>query len=204
MLIAPADSQLDLFHQPKIINCTSMASARNAYGDAAQEIVYTLLGITPIRINGNYDYCFDGARGAEYFEIKSTRAGSGKVVVYDFRMDKERRADVKLTYLIVCHSLRGHREDILQAMAARPVVIYSVPASVVHQFAARCPLNHIRMQAHYTNRTGYSRAGYIEGYRNVSLKWLAEACEWTETAIENTIGTGNVLLRSFVAVDAAQ
>lgn len=196
MRLAPVDAQLGLFYHHKTITCDSSASARNAYGDAAQEIVYSLLGITPIRINGSFEVCFDGKRGDTYYEIKGTKLGSGKVVIYDFRMAKERATGVPLNYLIVCHSLRGHRDDILTAMADRPITIYQIPASVVYAFAEQCDLRFLQRPGK-SKRCGYSRAGYIDGYRNVPLKWMAGECKWTETSIENTIGTGVVTLRTY-------
>lgn len=199
---APADHQLCLLDVLPVINCTSCASARNAYGNAAQEVVYRLLGVTPIRINGNYATCFDGVKGGVYYEIKSTRLKSGKVVVYDWRIGKEQAAGVTLHYLLVCHSLQGHRADILGTMLRLPVVIYSLPAPVLHDWALRCPLQKLKRDAR-NKREGYYRGGYKDGYRNLPLKQITEHLTFTEERIENPLGPGQVLLRTLTQKETA-
>ncbi len=196
--LAPTDAQLTLFYQPRVLNCTSTASARNAFGEAAQELVYQLLGVERIPIHGGYAVCFDGKKNGMYYEVKSTRLSGGKVVAYDWRMAKEAESGVPLTYLLVCHSLRGTRADILKAMADGPVTFVSVPAEVVHRYALQCKLMHIKRNGRENARNGYVRGGYNKGYRNLSVKALTEGCEWSEETVENTLGAGVVNLRTYL------
>lgn len=196
-VIAPASQQQPLFYQPPVINCDSNASARNAFGIAAQELVYQCLGVTPIPINGNYTTCFDGVKDGTYYEIKSTKLSGGKVVVYDWRMEKEAAAGVPLRYLIVCHKISGQREDVLAAMASKPVTIYSVPAEIVYRVAYASPLNTIKRDKVWSKRNGYEREGYKNGYRNISLRDLAAAVPFVESRVENTLGAG--VIRLFMA-----
>ena len=196
---SPAESQLSLIDVLPQINCNSCASARNAYGNAAQEVVYRLLDITPIRINGSYKTCFDGLKDGIHYEIKSTRLSGGKVVVYDWRMEKERTAGVALRYLLVCHSLNKHRADILQAMLDLPVVIYSLPAAILHGFAMRCPLNKLKRGAN-SKRDGYHRGLYQNGYRNIPLKWMVSQLAFDEAPLANALGSGPVILRTLTEV----
>src|SRR6185436_5250151 len=100
-ILAPASQQDRLFDLLPVFDCHNTASARNAYGSAAQEIVYRLLGIRPIPINGSYTTNFDGLLDGTYYEIKSTRRKGGKLVIYDWRMEKEQAAGVPLRYLVV-------------------------------------------------------------------------------------------------------
>lgn len=197
-VIAPPDPQIPLLWVPPVINCWNTASARNAYGNAAEEIACHLLSITPIPIDGRYTTCFDGVRDGAYFEIKSSKHKGGKVVVYDWRLNKEQSAGVSLTYLLVCHSLSGERSDILRAMASRSILIYSVPADVLHTFAFACSLNIVKRQAK-NPRDGYARAGYRDGYRNLPISQMHTACRWHDKQITNTLGTGKVTLRTFVS-----
>lgn len=171
--IAPSDNQLTLFYTPPVYNCDSNASARNAYGMAAQELVYTKLGITPIRINGNYDVCFDGQRGLEYFEIKSVKRNA-KVVLYKWRLEKEKLVNVELYYCIVIHTLKGQRDDLLQAMLAHLDNILIVKASDVYQLALTYPLHFYRQTKFTSTRNGYSRSGYSDGYYSIPVNKLKE------------------------------
>lgn len=196
--LAPPDQQMALFPLPAAtINCHNAASARNAYGSAAQELVYELLGITPIRINGGYAVCFDGILDGTYYEIKSTRQIGGKVVLYDWRMGKEADAGVPLRYVIVCHNIGGQRIDILRELANRNVEIYSIDAALIHEFAGRYQLNHIKRDKQWSKRNGYERAGYRNGYRNVPLKDLASAFCWQVSPIENSLGSGQITLHTY-------
>ena len=171
MTLARASQQLSLLSIAPSINATSNASARNAYGSAAQEIVCAALDIRPIPINGNCEVCFDAESPAGFFEIKSVRRGA-KVVIYDWRMSKEACAGVTLYYAILIHQLKGQREQILEAMIAREPEILVLPAELVHT-AARLSSKRTHQSAWATGtRNGYTRAGYCDGYRNVSISQL--------------------------------
>lgn len=194
--IAPPSAQASLFSVQKVINCDSPGSARSAYGNAAQELVYTLLDITAIPINGTFTTCFDGIQGGMYFEIKSTKLQGGKVVVYDWRIKKETEAGVPLTYLIVCHKLKGEREDIVQAMADTGIVIYSLPAAVLHRFALDTPLRTLK-PSDSNARSGYMRGEYKSGYRNIDLHTIIDSCQWENRELLNTVGSGTATLRTY-------
>lgn len=199
--IAPVDTQGLLFEVPMDISCTSNGSAQNAYGTAAQEIAYSALGITPIRINGSFDACFDGFRDGCYYEIKSTKQKSGKIVVYDCRMEKEVATGVDLLYVIVCHNLSEARADILTRMANQGVSLYLLPADVLHRQAKLCPLRTLGeskiAEKRKDSRNGYVRAGYADGYRNLPLSALVESCRWDSARVLNQYGDGLITLYTY-------
>jgi hypothetical protein len=210
-LCAKADGQGSLFWEKPIIHCDSMASARNAYGQAAQELVWRLLGVRPVRINGGYAVNFDGwdERRREWVEVKSTygRGRSGKVVVYDWRMGKERKVEEeagesggRVRYMIVAHDIKGEREDIFQKMVDREVKVWSLPAAVVHEHALRMPLMAIK-RVGKSKREGYTREGYRDGYRNLGMAWMVEQMAWNIRRVENPLGSGDVWLHEMVEVD---
>lgn len=198
--LAPASLQYTMFWVPPMLNCDSNASARNAFGTAAEEIAKQLLGITAIKINGSYDVCFDGKRGDEYFEIKSTSQKSGKVVLYDWRLGKDVEANVKLTYIIVCHAVKGCRTDIVGTMLSRPLELLLLPAEVIHELAHACPLQHLKTELveGWSERSGYARDGYKDGYRNLPLTTIHRAVEWTTTTLENPWGDGKITLKTYL------
>lgn len=188
---APPLTQPRLFDLLPEINCTSCASARNAYGMAAQEVVYRLLGVTEIRINGNYLNCFDGYKDGVYYEIKSTKTKGGKVVLYDYRMRKDVAAGVPLRYLIVCHSISGERDNVLQKMLDRQIEIVSIPACAVHALALEQKLmaiNRVPVGPH----EGYTRSGYKEGYRNLPIAKVLSRSRFQRTQVPNSLGSGEV------------
>src|SRR4051812_26775895 len=98
--IAPASKQLSLLSVAPSYTITKNAQARNAYGTVAVEIVCAALNLLPIPINGNYAICFDAQDSNGFYEIKSVHR-SGKVVIYDWRMEKEASVNVPLAYAIL-------------------------------------------------------------------------------------------------------
>jgi hypothetical protein len=174
MTIAPPSSQLNLLTVAPSWQITKNAQARNAYGTVAQEIVCAALGLLPIPINGRYDCCFDAARGDTFYEIKSVRAG-GKVVIYDWRMQKEERAEVDLHYAILCHRVRGSDgRELVSAFAASGLTLLVLPATLVHAEARVCPLARMLKETPKSANAGYARKGYCDGYRNVPVAKLIE------------------------------
>lgn len=191
--IAPYDTQLELFQHNRVINATCTADARNAYGEAAQDIVRAVLGLQAIRINGSFTTCFDAYKEGIYYEIKSVKSG-GKVVCYDWRMEKEANSGVPLTYAILIHVIRGEREDIIGKMSNTPLKILSIPEASVHSVAYEQVLN---VHKKFTSkRNGFNRAGYSEGYRNVPVNKLWEMLG-VERILENPFG-GTILWREIV------
>ncbi len=189
-IIAPYDTQLELFSHRRVINATCTADARNAYGEAAQEIVVAALGLKPVRINGSYTTCFDAYRDGVYYEIKSVKAG-GKVVCYDWRMEKEAASGVEVVYAILVHRIRYARVDIVSVMSAQPLELYTIPAYILHEYASRCPL--YASPKTDKQRVGYTRTGYCDGYRNVTVKGFKDL-QQTERIVNNPYG-GTILWR---------
>lgn len=195
--LAPASPQQSLFYQPPIINATGSASARNAYGAAAQELVIKLLDLEPIKINGQYSTCFDGKKGEDYYEIKSVKRG-GSVVCYDWRMVKESEAEVMVYYAILIHQLKGEREDIFQKFADHDLTVIVAPAKIVHTLAYQQKL-YIQEPKDWwaEKRCGWVREGYNRGYRNVPVKVLLSIAQDMGT-LANPYGKGVVAYREMV------
>lgn len=167
MTIAPPDNQLPLFTLPPSFRLTKNSHARNAYGQVAQELVCEALSLTPIRINGNYDCCFDAYKGGVYYEIKSCRRG-GKLPLYNWRMAKEQSCGVDLLYAVLVHNVRrasGH--DLSATFRAAGCYIVLADARLVHTVASNHPTRTV--STHINPPHGYSRKGYRDGYRNVPL-----------------------------------
>lgn len=169
--LARASRQLSLLSIPPRFSITKNAQARNAYGQIAQEIVCAALDLLPIPINGKCSICFDAERSGHFYEIKSVKR-TGKVVIYDWRMEKERAAKVPLSYAILVHNVRGSDgHDLLREMLDSEPEILVVPASVIHELAQSYPLRQLQRPSS-DPRNGYNRTGYRDGYRNVPVKEL--------------------------------
>lgn len=173
MTIAPPDYQMTLLSVTPSYHITKNAQARNAYGTVAAEIVCAALSLTPVRINGSYDACFDAYddAAATHYEIKSVKHG-GKVVIYDWRRAKEASVGATLRYAILCHGVKGSDGRLLaNEMATSKLKLIVLPASDVHAAAAAQPLRKLLKLA-LDPRNGYTRVGYAEGYRNVPVAAL--------------------------------
>lgn len=177
--LARASRQLSLLSVAPRFSIIKNAQARNAYGQIAQEIVCAALDLLPIPISGLCSVCFDAERADHFYEIKSVKR-TGKVVIYDWRMEKERAAKVPLSYAILVHNVRGSDgHDLLREMLASEPEILLIPAHVIHEIAQRFPLRTLQ-RVSADPRNGYSRAGYREGYRNVPVKELKTLCSVVE------------------------
>ncbi len=193
--VAPASGQLCWIWYPPRICCNTSAEARNAFGRAAELIACHVLSIQSIPINGAYQTCFDGwepgkyREPGKYIEIKSTKRVGGKIVLYDFRMKKEEAVAESVDYIIACHNISGERYDIVRAMLKNPLTLLRVPAQVIHAEARKTALHHINTVASegWSERNGYEREGYRDGYRNLSLKLLLAAGDWSEATIDNPV-----------------
>lgn len=193
-LLARASRQMTLFTVAPKITATNNASARNAYGTAAQEIVCAALGLQPIPINGNYPVCFDAEKGGEFFEIKSVKRGC-KVVLYQWRLEKEKPYHDRLWYAILVHRVRKAREDILWKLADGCEVLV-LRAEKIQAVAKMCPLHQIKREyinSHLTRRdpgySGYTRHGYRNGYYNVSVRALFGLSDTQKDLCFNLYGT---------------
>lgn len=170
--IARAPRQEPLFNIAPTFRVDRNATARNAYGAAAQEIVCAALNLWPIPIDGSKDVCFDAEGLLEFYEIKSCHAKS-KVVIYDFRIEKEQRANVPLRYAILAHNLKGERRgDRIVSGLLRDATIVLAPSSLVHRLALAETLCTIKSERKHDKRFGYTREGYNRGYRNLPLVTL--------------------------------
>jgi hypothetical protein len=181
MTIAPPDYQMTLLSVAPSYHITKNAQARNAYGTVANEIVCAALGLLPVRINGQYEACFDAYSDGLHYEVKSVKHG-GKVIIYDWRREKEAKLGSQLYYAILCHGVKGSSgKELASEMAASELKLLVLPASSVHEVAAGEPLR--MLQKLQTVTTGYNRKGYRDGYRNVPVGSLHELAP-CETAIE--------------------
>lgn len=171
MRLARASLQMPLLEVEPRYKVFNSASARTAYGAAAQEIVCAALQLDPIAINGNCDICFDAEKHGTFYEIKSVRSGQ-KVVIYNWRMQKEEKFSDVLFYAILLHTVSRQRDEIISRMVAGAEILL-LPARVVHEAAKACP-THIPTinPEHASARHGYTRKGYADGYRNVSVTKL--------------------------------
>lgn len=174
MKIKRASGQLSLLSVDPMLNASSNAEARNAYGTAAQLIVCESLGLFPIAIDGRYDICFDAELDGIFYEIKSVHK-SGKLVVYDWRLEKEMACGVLCFYAIMVHNLRGARSDILNCLRKNIHRIVVVPLDTISSAARKCPLNIPKPCLPDNKRNGYNRKGYCRGYRNIPVSMILKS-----------------------------
>lgn len=166
----PVERQMKLFKHFNDFDFTSVGSLRTHYGKAMEELACAFLGIYTIPINGNYDVNFDAFYKDQFYEIKSVQA-SGKVVIYDWRMEKEKPFGKNLTYVFVVHKVKSAKSnrDLWRQIESKGVSIFNYPASTVHEEALKCPL---KVMNPGNKRAGWNRKGYSNGYRNLPLKNL--------------------------------
>lgn len=154
-------------------NVFNNATARTAYGAAAQEIVCAALQLDPIAINGSCDVCFDAEKHGTFYEIKSVRAGQ-KVVIYNWRMEKESAFSDVLFYAILIHQVSKQRDEIISKMLQGAEILL-LPSRAVHEAAKALPSYAPTINPEHAGaRHGYTRKGYADGYRNVSVNRLKD------------------------------
>lgn len=187
MNIARASNQITLLSVAPEYCAWNNASARTAYGAAAQDIAAAVLNLRIIPINGNCDVCFDAEDDTFFYEIKSVRKGC-KVVIYDWRMVKEAKTKLPLKYAIVIHQIQNQRQNILQKMVDSLHAILVLPAKKVHALAWEQP--HHQVTSHNTKgrRNGYRRGGYAGGYRNVPIWALKDLAPKSESVTYDFYG----------------
>lgn len=170
LLARAPQPQLQLFNLCPSVVIRNNAQARNVYGALAQDVACTALELQAIPIDGHCAVCFDAERDGQFFEIKSVHA-SGKLVIYDWRAEKE-AAFLALQYVLVVHKARGCKSvSELLASFACYLEIWQLPATTIHTAAQQCTLRQLVKQS-TNSRNGYNRAGYCRGYRNVPLAGL--------------------------------
>lgn len=172
MKLAPPDAQMRLLDCAPRYRIENEAQARCAYGNAAQEIVCAALELTPIRINGNFPICFDAERAGVYYEIKSCKR-NGPVVIYNWRMEKERSVEVPLKYAILMHNAPKIRDgnNIFTLLNQRGLDLLLIDAWRVHAIAIQQTTRHCvtKVPLH-----GSTRVGYRDGYRLTPTRRLIE------------------------------
>lgn len=169
---AAPNRQLSLLEVQPVFRIDGNAHARNAYGTAAQEIACAALQLDPIPIDGSKTICFDASDGVRPYEIKSVHR-NGKAVIYDWRMEKEATVPDS-RYLILCHSVRGHRDGhtLYQAFANGGLEAWIITTPSIHRIAKQ-EQRRIMLSDSKDPRCGYNRKGYRDGYRNVGLNRFA-------------------------------
>lgn len=159
---------MNLLEVQPVFHIPSNAHARNAYGTAAQEIACAALRLQSIPIDGSKSICFDASDGVRPYEIKSVHR-NGKVVIYDWRMEKEATVPDS-RYLLLRHSVRGHRDGhtLYQAFADGGLEAWMISTPSVHRIAQQ-EQKRVMLSDSKDPRCGYNRKGYKDGYRNVGL-----------------------------------
>ncbi len=165
---ASPSRQINLLEVQPTFQIHGNAHARNAYGTAAQEIACAALQLSPIPIDGSKSICFDASDGVRPYEIKSVHR-NGKAVIYDWRMKKEATVP-ESRYLILRHSVRGHRDGrtLFQAFADGGLEAWIITTPSIHRIA-RQETKRVMLSDSKNPRCGYNRKGYRDGYRNVGL-----------------------------------
>jgi hypothetical protein len=166
----PAE-QTRLFEEPDLIKFPTLASARNRFGDAAEEIACKALNLCRIPVDGRFDVCFDAqdARG-RFYEIKSVRFNSS-IPLWNWRIKKDRQAGVPLSYVIVCHDTGGVKDtrELWAGLAGSVREILIVPLGIMEGLHSKGKLVKPRTSLNH----GSMRKGYRDGYRLVPVKKLA-------------------------------
>jgi hypothetical protein len=172
--LAPPSLQLSLLDVCPVLPVGSPGQLRTSVGTACSELAIRALNLLPIPINGSYPVNFDAQDQKGFYEIKASRGGT-KTVLYNWRLDKEWDYASSLTYLFVIHqSEAGNLWPSLSEFS-----ILRVPFLVVFEEARKTPL---RLPKPCSQpRWGYTRKGYSQGYRNLSLKPLRKASRFSRS-----------------------
>lgn len=163
------EEQFLLIETEPSFSIATNAHARNIYGSLAQELACAALNLRSIPIDGRCAICFDAEKHGRFFEIKSVHA-CGKLVLYAWRIEKERAFAEILDYVVVVHRARGARNaSTWLSQIASFLEVYVIPANLVHTVAVTYPLQQL-VKKSKDPRNGYCRKGYVNGYHNVPLK----------------------------------
>lgn len=175
MRIASPSTQIDLLQVMPTRRAETNGAVRNVYGQFAQEYVCAALGLSPIPINGSCEICLDAKLGDTYYEIKSVKAG-GSAVAYAWRLKKEKQSKLDINYIFFIHSIHGAKVFggcLAQCILHPPTILICSLAQVRTQ-AAWSPLRKISSEklSNASNRMGYARTGYKDGYRSININNL--------------------------------
>lgn len=160
-------NQEKLFEIAPQFKVTSIGACRVAFGAAAEIIACKVFGLDRIAINGQFEVNFDAERDGVFYEIKSVRESSGKIVCYDWRMKKE-EGFPDLVYVIVIHRISGVTENIVERMAASCRILLC-SGSLIRELSKGLTKN-VHKIKEGSERYRYNRKGYIDGYRNLPVK----------------------------------
>lgn len=180
-----AERQDSFFEIAPRFVCDTPGATRVVYGAAAEEIACGVLGLDRIRINGTFEVNFDAERNGIFNEIKSTRAVGGKIVCYDWRMKKEEQFPA-LMYCIVLHGIKGS-DDVLERMSMGCAILLC-EASKIRELIIGLPDHRHKAGPTKGKRNGYTRAGYIEGYKNLPVGELVRRARMSFAVLANIYG----------------
>lgn len=170
--------QARLFSEPDLIKFPSLASARTRFGDAAEELACKALGLDRIPTDGRFDVCFDAQdRQGNFFEIKSVKQG-GSIPLWNWRIDKDRKAGVPLFYVIVPHKTGGVKDthELWAGLADTVTEVYIVPLGIMETLHGKGK----QVTPNTFKEHGSMRKGYCDGYRLVSVKSLSSRLHSTK------------------------
>jgi hypothetical protein len=180
-----AERQDSFFEIAPRFVCNTPGASRVVFGAAAEEIACKVLGLDRIRINGSFEVNFDAERNGVFYEIKSTRTASGKIVCYNWRMKKEEQFP-GLMYCIVSHNISGANDNVLERMAAGCSLLLC-DARKLRELLIGLPIHKPKLRAD-GKRTGYTRPGYIDGYKNLPVGELTKRARMQLGILANIYG----------------
>lgn len=168
----------------------TMAQGRNLIGRFAEEIVISILGLTPCVKSGNYDICFDAVQGEEdYKEIKALKLGKA-LCIYAWRLNKEIRFP-KASYLILrhgaCLSEISTMSELARWMLSTSTSLWSIPVPLLDRYIRR----HGRLEKHSPaslaklagRNHGNVRGHYADGFYRIRETALWDAFCWEPRGI---------------------
>lgn len=147
---------------------------RNLMGNRIEDYVIKTLRLIDIPINGKYEVNFDAglycADVPVFFEVKSLKRGS-KSCVYKFRLEKEVAVNQLVLYVFCVHNIKNPQTQADITAGLDDAVFYIMALEDVQRLVVGLPLRKIESE----NQSGYNRAGYCEGYYNISFNSI-EKC----------------------------
>lgn len=172
-------TQQTLFDHPPEFKFKGAGHRRTFMGAIMEEVVCGLLGFTRLPTGGKDVYQPDAKdpqdRPVEIKSVCINSKNSGKSVLYDFRMEKDRIHAPALAYVFACHMSVGKGKaknaDEFLTRLQHHLTLAIVPAWVVRTDALRdCKLCKIKSKRSGGKRAGYEREGYAEGYRSLPVR----------------------------------
>lgn len=147
-------------------------SSRTHTGAIVEEVLASILDLTPIQNSGEYDIVYDAHGHGTYVEAKSVNWRSA-IPLYEWRRKKDRHSGVPLVYAVGLHRLHGCagiRETYSELSRTLDTVLV-LPFHVLDRLAPKFRKRQL-VKGNPDSRAGYERKGYCDGYRNVPVKRL--------------------------------